>query len=110
MAEYRQFTIYWCNLEPAFGHQIKKTCPCVIVSPDEMNDLLGTVVVVPLTSTARKFPFYLPVQYHNRQSAFACDQIKTINKRRVVKPYATLTKKDSLALSNILTSMFQAIF
>jgi mRNA interferase MazF len=89
-----------------FSYQMKKTRPCVIVSPDEMNDALETVVIVPLTSIIRKFPFYLPVTYHNHPGALACDQIKTIDKRRVGKVFAELTKKDVETLSNILCAMF----
>jgi mRNA interferase MazF len=73
-----------------------------------MNDSLGTVTVAPLTSTVRSFPFYLPVKYNNHSSAIACDQIKTIDKRRVGEEFAVLTKKDADALSLILISMFQA--
>ena len=102
-----QFTIYWCNLEPTFGHQMKKTRPCVVVSPDEMNDVLGTVIVVPLTSTVRNFPFYVPVTYGDHQGALACDQIKTIDKRRIGEQYEKLTTKDAELLSNVLTTMFQ---
>jgi mRNA interferase MazF len=104
----KQFTIYWCNLKPTFGHQIKKTGPCVVISPDEMNDLLETIVIAPLTSTIRNFPFYLPIEYNDRPSAIACDQIKTIDKRRVGEEFAILTKKDAESLSAILVSMFQA--
>ena len=104
----KQFTVYWCNLEPTFGHQIKKTRPCVIISPDEMNDSLGTVIVAPLTSTIRHFPFYLPVKYNDHEGAIACDQIKTIDKRRVGEEFVVLTKKDAKALSSILIYMFQA--
>src|SRR5580658_10515851 len=103
----QQFFIYWCNLEPTFGHQMKKTRPCAVVSPNEMNDVLSTVIIVPLTSTVRKFPFYIPVIYDNHRGALACDQIKTIDKRRVGKLFAPLTSKDSTALSNVLCSMFQ---
>jgi mRNA interferase MazF len=103
----QQFTIYWCNLEPTFGHQMKKTRPCVIVSPNEMNDFLSTVIVVTLTSTMRKFPFYVPVSYQDHQGALACDQIKTIDKRRVGDLFARLSQKDATILSNSLGSMFQ---
>jgi mRNA interferase MazF len=103
----QQFSVYWCNLEPTFGHQMQKTRPCAIVSPNEMNDSLSTVVVVPLTSTVRKFPFYIPVMYHDHTGALACDQIKAIDKRRVGKLFTPLTTKDSTALSNVLCSMFQ---
>lgn len=106
-SDYAQFNIYWCNLEPTFGRQMQKTRPCVVVSPNEMNNLLGTVVVVPLTSTIRKFPFYVPVMYHNRKGALACDQIKTIDKKRVGKHFASLSNKDAVALSNTLSAMFK---
>jgi mRNA interferase MazF len=109
-SDLEQFTIYWCDLEPTYGHQIKKTRPCVIVSPNEMNSVLGTVVVVPLTSTIRKFPFYVPVAYHNHKGALACDQIKTIDKRRIDSKFAALSKKDITVLSNTLCTMFQANF
>jgi mRNA interferase MazF len=104
---FEQFTIYWCNLEPTFGHQIKKTRPCVIVSPDEMNDSLGTVIVVPLTSTVRSVPFYVPVHYRSHKGALACDQVKTIDKRRVGEVFAKLTPGDAAALSTVLCAMFQ---
>ncbi len=104
-----QYTLYWCNLEPTFGHQMKKTRPCVIVSPNEMNDILGTVIIVPLTSTIRNFPFYVPVKYHDHQGALACDQIKTIDKRRIGEQFAKLTTKDAESLSNVLSAMFQVI-
>lgn len=106
-SELEQFTIYWCDLEPTFGHQMKKTRPCVIVSPNEMNGVLGTVVIVPLTTTVRKFPFYVPVLYNDHKGAIACDQIKTIDKRRIGKKYAPLTKKDTATLSDTLCTMFQ---
>lgn len=86
---------------------MKKPRPCVVVSPNEMNELLGTVVIVPLTSTIRKFPFYLPVLYCGRRGALACDQIKTIDKKRIGEAFAVLTKKDSITLSTILNAMFQ---
>lgn len=103
----KQFTIYWCNLEPTFGRQMQKTRPCVIVSPDEMNELLGTVIVVPLTSTVRALPFYVPVNYGGRSGALACDQIKAIDTRRVGKPLAALKPADAGELSAILCTMFR---
>ena len=107
MRELKQFTVYWCNLAPTFGHQMKKTRPCVVVSPDEMNDAVATVVVVPLTSTVRDLPFYIPVNYHNHPGALACDQIKTIDKLRVGKTFATLSPDNAAALSTVLCDMFR---
>jgi mRNA interferase MazF len=89
---------------------MKKTRPCVIISPDEMNDSLATVIIAPLTSTIRNFPFYLPVKYQNHAGAIACDQIKTVDKRRIGEKYAELTYKDAQELSTILCTMFQVNF
>jgi mRNA interferase MazF len=72
-----------------------------------MNDTLNTVIVVPLTSTVRNLPFYIPITYNKHQVALACDQIKTIDKKRVGDRLALLTVKDSVSLSNILYAMFQ---
>lgn len=105
----QQFTIYWCNLEPTFGHQMQKTRPCAIVSPNEMNESLGTVIVVPLTSTIRKLPYYIPVRYHGHTSALACDQIKNIDKSRIGKLFSKLTSKDAHILSKTLGTMFQIV-
>lgn len=85
---------------------MKKTRPCVVVSPDEMNGSLGTVIIVPLTSTLRALPFYLRVKYGDHEAAIACDQIKSIDKRRVGDEFAIMTNKDSERLSNILQIMF----
>ena len=106
LASIKQFAVYWCNLEPTFGRQMKKTRPCVVVSPDEMNNALGTVIIVPLTTALRKFPFYIAVNYGGRPGSIACDQIKTIDKRRVGKFVADLSKKDSNGLSTVLITMF----
>lgn len=72
-----------------------------------MNDLLATVVIAPLTSTVRNFPFYLPVKYQKHSGAVACDQIKAVDKRRIGEKYAVLTDIDARALSSILCTMFQ---
>jgi len=101
-----QFTIYWCDLEPTYGRQIRKTRPCAVVSPSEVNDIMGTVIVVPLTSTARQLPFYLPVQYAGRIGALACDQIKTIDKRRVGDEFAKMTTADAKLLADMLGNLF----
>jgi len=86
---------------------MKKTRPCAVVSPSEMNELLGTIIIVPLTSTVRKLPFYLPVRYSGQTGALACDQIKTIDKRRVGEQFAKLTPQDATALSELLGDLFR---
>lgn len=85
---------------------MRKTRPCAVVSPDEMNRTLGTVIVVPLTSTLRALPFYLRVNYGDHEAAIACDRIKAIDKRRVGEEFAVMAERDAARLSNILQIMF----
>ena len=61
----QQFDIIWVNLDPTVGKEIKKTRPCVVVSPDELNDNLDTLIVVPLTRTIKKWPFRITITINN---------------------------------------------
>lgn len=106
VAAIKQFSIYWCDLKPTFGHQINKTRPCVVISPDDLNVRLGTVIVVPLTRRMRNSPFYLQINYQDQPSSIACDQIRAIDKRRVGDHYANLTQTDATRLSGLYAIMF----
>jgi mRNA interferase MazF len=102
----RQFSVYWCNLAPTFGHQMQKTRPCVVVSPDSMNSQLKTVIIVPITSKRRDFPFYVPVIYKGKNGALACNQIKVIDKSRVGDYFCDLSQTDKMALNSTLIKIF----
>ena len=81
--EIDQYEIYWANLDPVIGREMKKTRPCVILSPNEMNTNLGTVIIAPLTSTIRNYPTRIKVMLLNKGGMIALDQIKTIDKVRL---------------------------
>lgn len=80
-----QYEIVLVNLEPTLGSEISKTRPCVVISPDEMNHYLNTIVIIPITSTPKKYPTRISISNHNVKGMAAVDQIRTIDKRRIVK-------------------------
>lgn len=81
--EVKQYEIYWVNLDPTIGKEIKKTRPCVILSPDDMNEFIGTVIVAPFTTTIRSYPSRVKFNLNGTASMIALDQIKTLDKARL---------------------------
>jgi mRNA interferase MazF len=92
--EVKQYQIVLVNLDPTLGSEIKKTRPCVIVSPNEINDNLRSVVIAPMTSTSRKYPTRVKVKHNNQEGWVVIDQIRTIDKIRIVKEFGSLTEKE----------------
>ena len=92
--EVKQYQIVLVNLDPTLGSEIQKTRPCVIVSPNEMNDNLQTVVIAPMTSTNRKYPTRVKVKHNRQEGWIVIDQIITIDKIRIVKVFNSLTEKE----------------
>ncbi len=101
-----QFEIYWVNLDPTIGREIKKTRPCVIISPDELNQSLGTVIVAPYTHTVNNWPFRLTTTLEGQTASIACDHIRSISKKRLSAKIGGLTKPDQAKLSHILQELF----
>ena len=85
-----QYQVVIVNLDPTVGQEIRKTRPCVVVSPDEMNQPLSTIVVVPCTKTGRNYPTRVKIKIGRTNSYAAVDQIRTISKRRVYQVKAKL--------------------
>ena len=103
---YSRFEIYYVNLDPTIGSEIKKTRPCVIISPDEMNHNIATIIVAPLTSKLRNYPTRVPCKVEGKQGQIVLDQIRTIDKTRLIKKIDTLTKITQVKVLNILKEMF----
>lgn len=102
----KRFNILWVNLDPTVGKEIKKTRPCVVVSPNELNDNLDTLIVVPLTSTLKKWPFRMNIIIDGKKSSMAFDQLRTISKERAGKKIGSLSTRDQQKALNILQVMF----
>ena len=102
-----QFEIYWMSLDPTTGSEIKKTRPCVIISPLEMNSHLKTVIIAPLTSTLRDFPTRIEVLINRKKGQFALDQIRTVDKTRLGVRITVLNDKKIAQVKSVLQAMFQ---
>ncbi|WP_165073137.1 type II toxin-antitoxin system PemK/MazF family toxin [Desulfovibrio sp. ZJ200] len=101
-----RFEIWWANLDPTIGHEIKKTRPVVIVSPDELNRHLGTVLVAPLTSTIRPYPFRVNTVVSEVPGQIALDQIRALDKLRLTKRVCSLPPDKAKEVLSILQIMF----
>jgi mRNA interferase MazF len=102
----KRYELYWVGLNPTKGKEMQKTRPCVIVSPDEMNDILGTVIVAPLTSTIIDWPFRLGVSVKGKKSSMALDQIRTVTKERLGRKIGSLDGYEQRQTALLLQEMF----
>lgn len=101
----KQGDIWWVNLDPTVGKEIQKRRPCLIVSPDDLNAHLGTVIAAPITSTERHWPTRVSVMLQRRKSSIALDQIRAIDRSRLIRKMTHIDAKPAL---DILSEMFAA--
>ncbi|WP_298528063.1 type II toxin-antitoxin system PemK/MazF family toxin [uncultured Christiangramia sp.] len=101
-----QYDIVLVNLDPTVGSEIKKTRPCVIISPDEMNKYLRTIVVAPMTTNTKKYPTRIAVKSHRKKGMIAIDQIRTIDKQRIVKIFESLSNSEIKKCKEMLKETF----
>lgn len=101
-----QYDIVLVNLDPTIGSEMKKTRPCVILSPDEMNRHLQTIVVAPMTSHSKPYPTRVEVKHKLTKGWIAIDQIRTIDRRRIVKRLESLSEKEIEHVKNVLRETF----
>jgi mRNA interferase MazF len=104
--EIKQYQIILVNPDPTIGSEIKKTRPCVVVSPDEMNKYLRTVVITPMTTSSKNYPTRIEVKYDNKIGWIVLDQIGTIDKRRILKSLGRLSKPEIKELKSIVKETF----
>lgn len=106
MVEARRFDIFLVSLDPAVSSEIKKTRPCVIISPNEMNRYIRTVIIAPMTSKGNDYPSRVPLTFQNKKGQVVLDQIRTVDKARLVKKLGSLTATTAKMVSDRLTEMF----
>ena len=104
--ELSQYSIILVNLDPTQGSEIQKTRPCVIVSPNEMNKYLKTVVVCPMTTNTKKYPTRVPIMYDGKKGMIIIDQIRTIDKSRIIKVFDKLNKTEIEMCKDVLKETF----
>lgn len=100
-----QYDVYWISLDPTQGSEIAKTRPCVVASPDDLNRSLRTVVVVPITSTTKSYPWRVECTVKNRNGSIAADQIRVVDKTRLGAKIGTLSAKEIRELKQVFQEM-----
>ncbi|MCG2462875.1 type II toxin-antitoxin system PemK/MazF family toxin [Flavobacteriaceae bacterium F89] len=104
--ELTQYAIVLVNLDPTVGSEIKKTRPCVIVSPNEMNKYLNTIVIAPMTTNLKQYPTRVMVKHNNKKGMIAIDQIRTIDKVRIIKKVNQLSQSEIQRCKDIIRETF----
>ncbi len=101
-----QYDIYLVNLEPRFRSEPDKTRLCIVVSPDELNQYLQTVVIIPLTTTIREWPFRPIIRYQNKKCDACVDQIRVIDKQRLVQKNGKLSLEEIQSIKNMIRETY----
>lgn len=104
--ELNQYSVILVNLDPTLGSEIKKTRPCVILSPNEMNKYLRTIVIAPMTTNIKKYPTRVPVRVDNKKGKIAIDQIRTVDRQRIIRVLDSLSKSEIQKCKEVLKETF----
>ena len=102
----RRFEVYLVNLDPTIGSEMRKTRPCVTISPDEMNRHIATVIVAPLTTRGRSYPTRVACRFQGRDGHIVLDQIRTVDKARLVRRLGKIDPTTQAAVLTVLAEMF----
>jgi mRNA interferase MazF len=102
----RRFDVFLVSLDPTIGSEINKTRPCVIVSPDEMNRHVRTVVVAPMTTKGADYPSRVKLAFRGKNGRVVLDQIRTVDKSRLVKKLGMLSEQTGKTISSKLVTLF----
>ena len=101
----KQYSIYLINLDPTIGHEIKKTRPCVLISPDEMNKYLKTIIIAPMTTKSHSYPTRVKFKFSQKSGWVVLDQIGTVDRRRIIKKLGTLKSVTISEVKSVLHEM-----
>ncbi len=102
----KRFDVYLVNLDPTVGHEIKKSRPCLIISPDELNRYISTVIVAPMTTKGRPYPTRIPCIYQDKKGQILLDQIRTVDKSRLVRRLGKIDIEIQIEVFTVLASLF----
>jgi len=102
----KRFEVYLVNLDPTLGSEIQKTRPCLVISPDEMNDHIATVIIAPMTTKGHDYPTRIHCQFEGKEGQIILDQIRTVDKIRLVKKMGKISPSTQKEVLGVLTEMF----
>ena len=101
----QQYDIFLVVLDPTIGHEIKKSRPCVVISPDEMNLNISTVIIAPMTTKSHAYPTRVPLTFKNKHGWIVLDQIRAVDKRRLIKRLGRLEAKTVAQIKSVIQEM-----
>ena len=101
--------VWLVTLDPTQGIEIQKTRPCLVISPDEMNQHLRTVIVAPMTTVTRPYPTRVPVRFQGKRGQVAVDQLRAVDRQRLVRKLGTVSASTAQAVSAKLVEMFSRL-
>ena len=102
----RQHEVWLVALDPSQGYEIQKTRPCLVISPDEMNEHLRTVVIAPMTTVRRPYPTRIAVRFQGKSGQVVLDQLRAVGKGRLLRKLGTVSANTAQAVSTVLLEMF----
>jgi len=104
--EVKRFDVYLVNLDPTVGHEIKKSRPCLVISPDEMNRYISTVIVAPMTTKGRNYPTRVPCTFQGKEGQVVIDQLRTVDKIRLAKRLGKIDPETQTHVFSVLSELF----
>lgn len=102
----KRFDVFLVTLDPTVRREIQKTRPCVVISPNEMNRHIATVIIAPMTTKGKAYPTRVVCQFQGKDGQIVLDQIRTIDKSRLAKKLGQISQDEQRAVLNILAEMF----
>jgi mRNA interferase MazF len=104
--EVKRFDVYLANLDPTIGHEIKKSRPCLVISPDEMNKYISTVIVAPMTTKGRNYPTRVSCLFQGKEGHIVLDQTRTVDKSRLAKRLGRIDTETQSMVFSVLSELF----
>jgi mRNA interferase MazF len=101
----KQYAVHWINLDPTKGSEVNKTRPCVVISPDEMNQFIRTVIIAPLTHTLKLYPTRIICDINGDKGAIMLDQIRTVDKSRIGDFITSLNANEITEVKSVINQM-----
>jgi|SRR5205085_11811241 len=102
----KRFDVYLINLDPTIGSEIEKTRPCLVISPDEMNRFIRTVIVAPMTTKGTSYPTRIACKFQGKRGQIVLDQIRTVDKARLIRRLGKIDKQTQTEVLSVLGEMF----
>ena len=101
-----RFDVYLINLDPTVGSEIQRTRPCLIISPDEMNRHIRTIIVAPMTTAGKDYPTRVKCKFKKKRGQIVLDQIRTIDKSRLIKKLGKIDLETQIEVISVLQRLF----